>query len=367
MGQYPQYLESKLYPARFDRQVLDDIFTPGVRASGDLVATAGGSRTVSVGAGAAYMPGTQSANQGAYRMLFDAAVLNIAPCSVNPRLDQIIARIYDAEESGSLNQGVLEVLAGAEASGATLINRSGAAVSLPDNSIRLYDVLAPVGSGSLSLGNVADRRTYIGLKASPPPSLLNPVQVSGAYTAANGELVEYVGSSAVTITAPPQVAGNFFGVMAGSTTFSTTPITINFGSGNWFGNGAPAGLSTMKLGHPGACAIFVNDAASGSWLLVGGEPDSGWSTPLTWANFISSTIRWRTRGDRVWLSGSAQAQAGNAGFGGTLPAPPSGADKILSPNGADYAIVQNATGTLTGPVVTTGASLSFEGLSYSLT
>lgn len=164
MTQWPQQLQAKLYPARFDRQIIADLLTPGVRGLTELVVTAdGGSRSVDVSTGCVYVDGTQDAAQGAYRMLYDSITeLAIASCTTYPRLDQIIARMYDSEYGGTDNMGTLEVLPGVETSGATLTNRLGAASTLPPNSLLIYDVLAPVGSGVLSSGEIADRRAFVG-------------------------------------------------------------------------------------------------------------------------------------------------------------------------------------------------------------
>lgn len=160
-AQWPSYLQKKLYPARFDRQLIDDIFTPGVRSVSDLVATAdAGARAIDITAGATYVEGTQDDAQGSYRMLYEADVVEIDHCVSFPRLDQVISRIYDSEYGGIIDDGTLEILKGTETSGATLVNRLGAAPTLPANSILLYDVIAPVGSGVLSGGDIADRRVF---------------------------------------------------------------------------------------------------------------------------------------------------------------------------------------------------------------
>ena len=85
----------------------------------------------------------------------------IQPASTFPRVDQIIARVADSGESGTIDAGSIQVVQGVEASGASLSNRTGAVSdgALPPNWIRLADVLAPVGSSLLTSAEIKDRRS----------------------------------------------------------------------------------------------------------------------------------------------------------------------------------------------------------------
>jgi microcystin-dependent protein len=167
--QPPQYLQDLAYPARHDRQMLADVFSQGVVSTADLLVTStGAALSVSVASGSAYVYGTQSAGQGAYRCSNNGAVtIAIAAAATFPRVDQIVVRVYDKFESGSISTVTVENVQGAESSGATLANRSGAASSLPANSFVLADVLVPVGSGQvIPVNNINDRRTFASFKSA---------------------------------------------------------------------------------------------------------------------------------------------------------------------------------------------------------
>lgn len=164
----PQYLQSKLYTARQDRGLIQDLMSPGVRTSADLVVTATGiGRTVSVSAGVAYVLGTTTANlQGTYRAVSESALSFVLDSAVTfPRIDRVVVRIYDGQENNSINdsRGAVEILKGVEASGATLANGTGAQ-TIPADCLHLADVIVQIGAGyTLSGANVGDKRTYSGL------------------------------------------------------------------------------------------------------------------------------------------------------------------------------------------------------------
>lgn len=167
----PLYLQKKLIPARFDRQQLGDIFRKGVISAGDLTVTPNGSTNVSVSKGAGYIPGSQNADQGVYRLFNDAAfnILHAAPVA-NPRMDTIIMRIQDSFENNNVgpDQGSLELVQGTESATVNQYNRSGGVVdaSLPANSVAIADVIVRPGQ-PIAAADVIDRRMLALLKADP--------------------------------------------------------------------------------------------------------------------------------------------------------------------------------------------------------
>lgn len=192
----PLYLQTKGYPARLDRQFIGDIFSPGTASSSALAVTPGaGTRQVSVAAGASYVKG-KNTNQGTYRVFSDAAItLTHDVATTLPRIDQIIVRVYDSTETGGAaidDRGAIEIVKGVEASGATLANRTGAVAdgSMPDNWLRLADVLIQPADGVLAGGRIGDRR----VQASVKPYFNDTLTVAGTDPALN---VEGVASSLV--------------------------------------------------------------------------------------------------------------------------------------------------------------------------
>jgi hypothetical protein len=124
---------------------------------------AGATQSVDIAAssGYAYVAGNTIANQGIYTVAPHSGVINEAIAAAdpsNPRLDQVILRVYDSTiDSTGNNFARVEVLTGTPQVGATLANRSGAA-SLSANAMRLADVLVPAGSTSVTNASIKDRR-----------------------------------------------------------------------------------------------------------------------------------------------------------------------------------------------------------------
>jgi hypothetical protein len=135
----------------------------GVVDTGDLKVTLVSGLTVQVAAGEAFVAGDSTADQGLYYARIGS---NISTLSVtagdgsNPRVDQVVLEVLDhAHDSSGFNKARVRVIAGTPTSGATLDNRSGAA-SLPVNCCRLADILMPTSAGSVSAGNIRDRRPW---------------------------------------------------------------------------------------------------------------------------------------------------------------------------------------------------------------
>lgn len=192
----PQYIGTKGYTAQQDRQLLGDLFVPGVIRSGDLlVSSTGAALSVSVAAGAAIVAGTQIANQGSYRCFNDAALtVALDPAATNPRHDQIIARVQDSTVSGAVDSATVEVSKGSESSTASLANTSGVA-SLPVNSIVLADVLVPVGAGQvIPAANILDRRGVANPGRNLPIGMLLPwvgtSDPGGGWVLSEGRLID---------------------------------------------------------------------------------------------------------------------------------------------------------------------------------
>lgn len=163
--QNPLLLPTKTYPFSVLRykDALGAI-QPGVYASTDFMAVqraAGANMSVDVGAGGAWIAGTDTTRQGYYELVNDAAV-NVAVTAAHatlPRIDQVIARIYDSSVTGSSDTPTIEVIAGTATSGATLDNRTGAA-ALPNSCLLLADVLVGAAVSSLSNTVIRDRRPF---------------------------------------------------------------------------------------------------------------------------------------------------------------------------------------------------------------
>src|SRR5881398_122587 len=168
----PAFNDSKTYGFEWLRYIAEsgDV-QEGVINAGDLkvTAAAGGGMRVDIAAGAAFVKGDSGVaalglTQGLFTVINDAAIPNAVTLNTsdatNPRLDQICLRVRDSSDLGTgADDATLLVVTGAATAGATLTNRNGAA-ALPNDHVRLADVLVPAASAAVTAGNIADRRPW---------------------------------------------------------------------------------------------------------------------------------------------------------------------------------------------------------------
>lgn len=142
----------------------------GVMDPGDLKVTPGaGARELIVAAGVGFPRGNNVGvlDQGLYRVRNDAAKSSTlfeaggpTAAVVNPRLDQIVARVWDHAADGlGFRKWRLAVVQGAETAGATLDSRAGVA-ALPPNCLLLADVITRPGMTVYPAIDVRDRRLW---------------------------------------------------------------------------------------------------------------------------------------------------------------------------------------------------------------
>lgn len=122
---------------------------------------------VDIAAGAAWVKGDSGTpamglSQGLFSVVNDAAVSNAvtlpAAHATNPRLDQIVLKVRDSADLGSgADDAIFDYVQGTPTAGATLLNRNGAA-ALPNDCLRLADVLVPAAATNLVAANIRDRR-----------------------------------------------------------------------------------------------------------------------------------------------------------------------------------------------------------------
>lgn len=158
------------HTAANDRMMLSGTFA-GIRAAGTLTARggvnpmAGGilavtqtgspSMQLQVGAGVCYVAGSEASGQGLYACTNDATK-NVTVTTAHgtlPRIDSVVARVYDAAYSGAVNTWALEVVAGTAAP-------SPVAPTLPNNCLRLYNVTVGSAVTSITNANLADVRPW---------------------------------------------------------------------------------------------------------------------------------------------------------------------------------------------------------------
>lgn len=138
----------------------------GVVGLGDLKVSqrgAGANLSADVAVGAAWVQLDTGTRNGVGHVYSDA-IFNAGPFTAgngtNPRIDQAILRWNDTSiPTGAGNVPTIEVLTGTATSGATLDNRLGA-TALPNDCVRLADVLMPISAASVTTANIRDRRPW---------------------------------------------------------------------------------------------------------------------------------------------------------------------------------------------------------------
>jgi hypothetical protein len=174
----PSFMQAVCRTPQLDRLVISNLVCgEGVadKAGGDLLITTSGAGdgSVSVAEGGAFINGESIADQGMYSVFNDAPRL-LGPfadnATGNPRIDTVVATVYDGQYGQPSNSWVMEVYPGVATVGANLTYGSASyhlgaetdPLVLPTNYIVLGYVLVPTGFTSTSTvlaGNIEDGRS----------------------------------------------------------------------------------------------------------------------------------------------------------------------------------------------------------------
>jgi hypothetical protein len=156
--QIPLYLQNKLIPAKFDRQLISDLFDSIEQVVGDndLLVTAAGGLVTATAAGRCVVQGDTNPNQGMYRCFNDASVSRTHVASgVNPKIDRLVMKVHDSVETGSgTDLADIEIVAGTPISSAD-INNPAHWPAIPPSAMPIARVLVPT-SGPIA--TIADER-----------------------------------------------------------------------------------------------------------------------------------------------------------------------------------------------------------------
>lgn len=136
---------------------------------GGLAVSPNTALTLNIASGVAFVPGSEGAKQGVYICTNDATdtiTLDTAHGTL-PRIDRVIARVYDSVYSGTSNLWAIEKVTGTAAS-------SPVAPNLPANSIGLGLISVAAAATTISSGNITDDRMFIGQGVIPVKSSLKP-------------------------------------------------------------------------------------------------------------------------------------------------------------------------------------------------
>jgi hypothetical protein len=155
----PSWLQNGSHPAENDRLTTQALWaTTGIIKDTSLAVTqnAPAGMSVLVASGWAAIVGTTQANMGTYVGYNDATtVLTVTTAdATNPRIDRVCMTVQDAYYTGSLNDVILQVVAGTPAG-------SPVAPALPANSISLATVAVGAGATSITNANITDTRVLV--------------------------------------------------------------------------------------------------------------------------------------------------------------------------------------------------------------
>jgi hypothetical protein len=155
----PSWLQNGSHPAENDRLTTQALWaTTGIINASSLAVTQNSpaGMSVRVASGWAAIVGTTQANMGTYvGYNDDIVVLGVTTADpTNPRIDRVCMTVNDAYYTGSLNNVVLQVVAGTPAG-------SPVAPATPANSISLATVAVAAGATALTTANITDTRVLV--------------------------------------------------------------------------------------------------------------------------------------------------------------------------------------------------------------
>jgi hypothetical protein len=155
----PSWLQNGSHPAENDRLTTQALWaTTGIIKDTSLVVAQNSppGMSVLVASGWAAIVGTTQANMGTYVGYNDAStVLTVTTANpTNPRIDRVCMTVQDAYYTGSLNDVIMQVVAGTPSA-------TPVAPALPANSISLATIAVGAGATSITTANITDTRVLV--------------------------------------------------------------------------------------------------------------------------------------------------------------------------------------------------------------
>lgn len=325
------------HTAENDRMMLSGLFA-GIRATSSLVSRGGvhpmaggllavtqtstASMQLQVASGVIYIPGSEGLKQGLYACTNDATdLVTITTAHATlPRIDSVIARVYDSAYSGAANNWALEVLTGTAAS-------SPLAPTMPANAIRLYNVQVGAAVSSITTGNCTDLRTYATALGGIIPvkdnternTLLNLVpNGQGVFVLSTGNLeFKVAGAFAPRSSQRPLISNQ-----VSSPTFATGGAFVDFTTPQWPAitfTAPPSGIFTVTIGaglsnvFNATASILIAPRVSGGLVSGADRAKTVWATGSTFDASRTFTYTGATAGASVTVTPQWQVTTGTGG------------------------------------------------------
>jgi hypothetical protein len=270
-GEVPAELDRRARYALLQRGASVGSIAGGLVGEGDLAITIGTGLQIKIAAGECFVPGSSSATQSGYYILNSASLAKsiAAANETNPRIDRVVARVFDAAYTGAENKFEIEVLTGTPTSGANLTNLSGAAAQ-PTSSLTIgYVEVKAKGTTPSGVSTVAPpvSLSSSAAMAAVATRLTSYKAYAGPATLASGELAVQ-NKSGETFTLPAVgTANQVIEAVCGSGATSAKVTTS--GGALIYGAGFVAAAATIGLTSNQTVRLQSNGTA---WIITGGEP-----------------------------------------------------------------------------------------------
>ena len=306
-----QYTQSGTYGAVDDREAVSESVGPGCFGYNDFLVAPSAGMILSIQPGIAYV--RQPVDGTLYRITQDNTALALtltAANGTNPRLDQVILRMYDAVTDGSSQtKPTVETIDGTPTSGATLDNRSGAAdpqTALVNAKayIPLADILVPAGASSITGANIRIRKPY-GQRGAFPQLGLITARDAVTFEPCAGlprAIMNFLGSdhankqSAAAMFLPRRIPATAIRWRYHQDNTTVVPNTVNWNLAIYDASGtrlaftgatafsgavssSPAIVTSLTVPYAG----YVFDAG---WYYVWFGLSAGWSSANFWASAV---------------------------------------------------------------------------------